>query len=68
MRSYKDINNPTVGDIVQAMDVEGMDTGMDLEPFVRDREGYPSLYVVMDYLGDHGLDKDKSFYADTRDG
>ena len=65
MRTYKDINNPTVGDILQALDIEGIGTVKDLTYLVRDRMTYPSLYSVMDTLEDEGEDTGQD-YTDTR--
>ena len=56
MRTYQDINNPTIGDIIQAMETEGDQYGMgrDLIPLIKDRFTFPTLYVIMDFLEDQG--------------
>ena len=58
MRTYQNISNPTIGDILQALEGEdqGYGTVTDLTYLVTDRGRYPTLYVVMDYLEDQGQD------------
>ena len=61
MRTYQDINKPTIGDIIQAMEAESDQGGLgrDILPLIKDRFTFPTLYTVMDYLEDQAVDRDR---------
>lgn len=50
VKNYANITNPSLGDVYQALEMEGIDTEKELDELIADRSLSPTLYHAIEYV------------------